>query len=246
MKLTVIGPWGGYPKVNGASAGYLLEHKGFHLLVDCGSAVLSKLQQYIQPELLDAVIISHYHPDHIADIGVLQHALIISKYMNKEIKTLPIYGHNENQHGFQSLFFDDVTKGLAYQEDQEIHIGPFKVSFLRTKHPVPCFAMRIEAENSVFVFTADSSYLEEFSSFAANADILLCESNFYGDMDGSAAGHMTSYEAGQIAQAAQVKHLILTHLPQYGELEQLKMEASEKFSGSIFLAEEGLSLDLSK
>lgn len=246
MKLTVIGPWGGYPKANGASAGYLLEHEGYHLLIDCGSAVLSKLQQYIEPEQLDAVIISHYHPDHIADIGVLQHALIIGKYMNKEIKTLPIYGHVEDKHGFQSLFFDDVTKGVAYEENQELHIGPFKVTFLRTKHPVPCFAMRIETKSSVFVFTGDSSYLDTFSSFATNADILLCESNFYGDMDGAAAGHMTSFEAGQIAQAAQVKHLILTHLPQYGDLEKLKIEASEKFSGNILIAEEGLTLELNK
>ncbi|KYC97177.1 MBL fold metallo-hydrolase [Heyndrickxia sporothermodurans] len=244
MKLTVIGPWGGYPKVNGASAGYLLEHEGFHLLVDCGSAVLSKLQQYINPEQLDAVIISHYHPDHIADIGVLQHALIIGKYMDKNIKTLPIYGHNEDAHGFQSLFFDDVTKGVPYGESDKVSIGPFKVTFLRTKHPVPCFAMRIEAGDSIFVFTADSSYLESFSPFAANADILLCESNFYGDMDGSAAGHMTSYEAGEIARAAQVKNLILTHLPQYGDLNRLKSEAAEKFSGNIFVAEEGLVIDL--
>ncbi|MBU5211827.1 MBL fold metallo-hydrolase [Heyndrickxia sp. FSL K6-6286] len=246
MKLTVIGPWGGYPKVNGASAGYLLEHNGFHLLVDCGSAVLSKLQQYIEPEHLDAAIISHYHPDHIADIGVLQHALIIGKYMNKEIRTLPIYGHNEDNAGFQSLFFDDVTKGMAYDEDQELQIGPFTISFLRTKHPVPCFAMRIEADDQVFVFTADSSYMKSFVSFAQNADILLCESNFYGNMDGSGAGHMTSYEAGELAQAAQVKQLVLTHLPQYGDLNQLKQEAAEKYSGYIQLATEGLIIDLTK
>lgn len=80
MKLTVIGHWGGYPKMGEASSGYLLEHKGFKLLVDCGSAVLSQLQYYLKPTELDAVIVSHYHPDHVADIGVLQHALLIGKY----------------------------------------------------------------------------------------------------------------------------------------------------------------------
>jgi ribonuclease BN (tRNA processing enzyme) len=81
LKLTIIGPWGGYPKVNEASAGYILEHDGFNLLIDCGSGVLSKLQQYIKPTDLDACIISHYHPDHNADIGVLQHALLIDMYL---------------------------------------------------------------------------------------------------------------------------------------------------------------------
>ncbi len=50
--------------------------------MDCGSAVLSQLQTYITPEELDAVILSHYHADHMADIGVLQHALLIGKYVN--------------------------------------------------------------------------------------------------------------------------------------------------------------------
>ena len=83
MKLTVIGHWGGYPKQNEASSGYLLSHNGFHLLIDCGSGVLSQLQNYMQPEDIDAVIISHYHPDHIADIGVLQHARLIKKFLGE-------------------------------------------------------------------------------------------------------------------------------------------------------------------
>ncbi len=52
--------------------------------------------------------------------------------------------------------------------------------------------------------------------------------------------------AGEIAQAAQVKQLVLTHLPQYGDLNQLKQEAAEKYSGYIQLATEGLIIDLTK
>ena len=48
MKLTIIGFWGGYPKKNGASSGYLLEHDGFNLLIDCGSGVLAKMQNMIR------------------------------------------------------------------------------------------------------------------------------------------------------------------------------------------------------
>jgi ribonuclease BN (tRNA processing enzyme) len=244
MKLTVIGQWGGYPKVNEASSGYLLEHNQFKLLIDCGSAVLSKLQNFVQPEDLNAVIISHYHPDHIADIGVLQHALIIGKYMDKNIQTLPIYGHQEDEYGFQLLTFQDITKSVPYNPSEPLQIGPFKITFLRTKHPVPCYAMRIEVENQVFVYTADSAYLESFPAFSQNADILLCECNFYGNMDGSGAGHMTSYEAGELANLAGAKRLILTHLPQYGDLEQLKTEAAEKFTGDVILAYYGLTVQM--
>ena len=81
MQVTIIGHWGGYPKVDEASSGYLIEHEGFQILLDCGSGVLSKLQKFIQPEMLNGVILSHYHPDHIADIGVLQHATVNQRFI---------------------------------------------------------------------------------------------------------------------------------------------------------------------
>lgn len=69
MKVTVIGCYGGFPTANEATSGYLFQSGDFSLLVDCGSAVLSKLFGYVPAEKLDAVVLSHYHHDHIADIG---------------------------------------------------------------------------------------------------------------------------------------------------------------------------------
>lgn len=244
MKLTVIGHWGGFPKAGEASSGYLLEHNGFHLLIDCGSAVLSQLQNYISPDDLDAVIISHYHPDHIADIGVLHHALLISKYVNGYEKTLPIYGHVKDVNSFQSLTYKDISKGIAYIPDQKIEVGPFKIEVLETKHPVACYAMKISVDGKTLIYTADTAYFEELVEFAEGADMLLCESNFYKGMDGAAAGHMTSEEAGSLAKQANVETLILTHLPHFGELQQLVTEAKENFNGQVILASQGLEIVL--
>ncbi|MED1470261.1 MBL fold metallo-hydrolase [Bacillus salipaludis] len=238
MELIVIGHWGGYPKKNAASSGYLLEHDGFHLLIDCGSGVLAKLQNKLEPEELDAVLISHYHPDHIADIGVLQHARLIQGFLGKEIPTLPIYGHHFDQHEFSKLTYKEITKGIAYDPNGVLTVGPFQVSFLKTSHPVPCYAMRIEADGKVLVYTADSSFKEEFIAFSKEADLLLCECNLYGNQNGKSAGHMTSIEAGKFAKEAAVKQLILTHLPHYGNLSDLVHEASAEFTGIIRLAEE--------
>lgn len=242
MNLTVVGHWGGFPKTNEASSGYLLEKEGTHLLLDCGSAVLSTLQSYIQPKDLDAVILSHYHPDHIADIGVLQHALLIESYMSENIKILPIYGHEKDSAAFSSLTYKNITTGLGYHEREPLHIGPFTIRFLETKHPAPCYAMRIEAGGKSLVYTADTSYFEDLVAFSKDADILLCESNFYKGMDSAAAGHMTSEQAGTLASLARVKKLILTHLPHFGSLNQLKLEAAEQYQGEIILAEKGLSV----
>ncbi|MFJ7976035.1 MBL fold metallo-hydrolase [Peribacillus sp. JNUCC 23] len=244
MKITVIGCWGGYPAKNEASSGYLVEYGDYRVLLDCGSGVLAQLQNHMQPEKLDAVVLTHYHPDHIADIGVLQHALLIGSFLGNPKKTLPIYGHHLDEGEFKKLTYKDITKGIAYKEDEPLLIGPFTFTFLRTKHPVPCFAMKLEVNGESIVYTGDSSYMEELSIFAKDAKVLLCESSLYGHTDGSSAGHMTAREAGMIAHLADTHLLMLTHLPHYGDLQQLKKEAGEVFKREIALARSGMEFQL--
>lgn len=239
MKFTVIGFWGGYPAVDGATSSYLLEKDGYSLLMDVGSGSLSKLQKYNHVADLNAVIVSHYHHDHVADIGVLQYAKLIDYYVTGNDTVLPIYGHMEDKEGFQTLTHT-YTEGVAYNPSDVLQIGPFTITFLRTRHPVPCFGMRITDGESVIVYTADSSYQEEWGTFAKNADLLITDCNYYAGLDGSKAGHMNSEEVGRIASMANVKKLLLSHLPQYGDREKLVVEAKQYYNGDIQLAKEGL------
>lgn len=241
MKWTVIGYWGGYPGEGEATSGYLLEHDGFRLLVDCGSGVLAQLQSYINIKDIDAVILSHYHHDHVADVGPLQFARLIESMTDEELPELPIYGHGFNDDEFQRLDHEHYTKGYLYQPYQKLNIGPFEISFLKTDHPVPCFAMRFEADGESIVYTADSAYLDEFIHFTEQADLFVSECNFYADQDGRPAGHMNSTDAASIARDAEVGQLLLTHLPHYGEHKSLIQEAGEVFTGSIDVATSGWS-----
>ncbi len=244
MKLTVIGSWSGYPKANEASSGYLLQHEDYHLLLDCGSGVLSKLQNILAPEQLNGVFITHYHADHIADIGVLQHARLITGLLGKKMDCLPIYAHDLDKSEFSKLTYKEITKGIAYRENETVTAGPFKVQFLKTKHPIDCFAMRFEVDGKSIVYTGDTSFKEELVTFSQDADLLLCECSFYGHQDGSNAGHMTSYDAGKLAEKANVKRMVLTHLPHYGNIEELKEEAGEFYQGEISLAKSNLTIHI--
>jgi len=75
MKLTVLGCCGPYPAAGGACSGYLLEEDGYRVLIDCGNGVLSRLQQHLKSWELEAVLLSHLHFDHTADLMVLRYAL---------------------------------------------------------------------------------------------------------------------------------------------------------------------------
>lgn len=225
MKLTVLGCLGAYPYKGAGTTGFLLQSEGFNLLIDAGSTTLIQLEKQLEPTALDAVILSHYHHDHIADLGVLQYYWQLSPTRDVQ-RELMIYGHDEDAQHFSQLTMPGVSKGIAYQPNESLEIGPFTITFLKTIHPVICYAMRI-VENStgkVLVFTGDSGYLETFVSFATAADVFLADTYLFAGNELHHA-HFTSKEAGEIAKAAGVKMLILTHLPQHGDLEQLRQEA---------------------
>ncbi|MFB4167112.1 MBL fold metallo-hydrolase [Virgibacillus sp. JSM 102003] len=245
MKLTVIGCWGGYPAPNEATSGYLIEKDNFSLLIDAGSGVLSKLQNYKHVMDIDAVVLSHYHNDHIADVGVLQYAWLVDSFVQNRNEILPIYGHSEDLGGFESLTHKN-TEGIAYDPGETLKIGPISITFLKTNHPVPCYGMRITDGESVIVYTADTSFKEEWYEFANNAGLLITDCNFYESQDGSSAGHMNSKDAAMIAKEAHVQELLLSHLPQFGDNYDLVKEASNYFKGEIRLAKEGFIWEKSR
>lgn len=215
MKLTTLGCWGAFPYKDEGTTSYLLTGQdGFRLLIDCGSRALNELEKEINPLDLDAVLISHYHPDHVADLGVLRHYFQLYPKHLWEPKILPIYAHDEDEAEFAKLTLPDVSQGIAYNTGGVQQIGPFDITFIKTVHPIICYAFRILERTSgqIFVFTADTGYFEGLSEFAADADFLLADVYLYEGSENHIA-HLTTKEAGQIAAQAKVKKLVLTHMP---------------------------------
>ena len=231
MKVTVLGCLGAYPYEGQGTTSYLLESEGFHLLLDAGSSTLVELEKELDPLALDAVILTHYHHDHIADLGVLQYYWQL--YPTQTPKPiLPIYGHTEDDVHFNELTMEGVTEGRPYFEAEELKVGPFLVTFMKTIHPVPCYAMRFveEKTGAVFVFTGDSGYLESFNEFAKDADLFLADTYLF-DGNEHHKAHFTAGEGGRFAKHAAVKKLVLTHLPQHGDLEELRQQAAAVSGG---------------
>src|SRR3984957_14957604 len=78
MRLTVLGSCGAWPEPGGACSGYLLEQDGYRLVIDLGYATLPRLTGYVDAHAVDAVVISHGHPDHCADLNPLLRARALS------------------------------------------------------------------------------------------------------------------------------------------------------------------------
>lgn len=245
MEVTVLGYWGAYPWNNEGTSSYLLTSGDFSLLIDAGSHTLNKLREYVDPLSLDSVIISHYHHDHIADLGVLQYNRQLTQKEGQ--KVLPIYGHTEDDFYFNSLTMPNVSSGVAYYEDKVTEIGPFKIEFLRTRHPVVCFAMRVTEKETgkVLVYTADSGYLASFSEFAKGADLLIADAFFLEGREDNPV-HFTAKEVGELAKQANVSKVVLSHLQQNIDLNLLLAQGKQAAGSeiSVVLAETGLKINL--
>jgi len=78
VRLTVLGGCGAWPEAGQACSGYLVEHEGFRQLVDLGYATVPRLLARITSDQVDAVFVSHGHPDHCADLNPLLRARALS------------------------------------------------------------------------------------------------------------------------------------------------------------------------
>jgi ribonuclease BN (tRNA processing enzyme) len=243
INCTVIGHWGAYPGPGEATSCYLLRSGGTSVLLDCGSGALAVLQGILPLHQVDAVILSHYHADHIADIGCLQYAALIDTDLGRRHTVLPIYGHAESDR-FASLSYRGCTVGVAYDAGSEVRVGPFSFTFAPTIHPDPCYAVKAKVGASTLVYSGDSGASDSLTGFAKGADVLLCEASLYEAYRGKIPGHMSSGEAGRMARQAGVGKLVITHLPHFGDHADLLAEARAAFGGETVMATRGLELEV--
>ena len=80
MKLIILGSGTCVPSLKRSAPGYYLHAEDWQALVDCGSGTLLQLERAGKSyKDIDAVFITHGHPDHFADLMPLVHALLATQ-----------------------------------------------------------------------------------------------------------------------------------------------------------------------
>ena len=239
MKLTVLGNYGPYPKAGCACSGFLMVSHEAKILIDCGSGVISKLQQYIDIEELDAVILSHLHSDHAGDVLTLGYAADIK--LKKQLLGGPIkvYLPGEPVEEYIRIGEKSGFEAIEIKEDMVIQLKDVKITFKEMKHGYKNYAMCIESDNKKFVYSGDTMPNDELVEFAKDADLFLCEAGLLErDEKTMRAMHLTAKEAGEIAEKASVRRLLLTHFLPDTKVECYMNEASSVYNGIMEIAGE--------
>ncbi|GGJ00620.1 hypothetical protein GCM10010885_07290 [Alicyclobacillus cellulosilyticus] len=235
MKIHALGYWGTFPAPGEATTGYLVETTEGKVLVDCGSGVLAQLQYVCQVADLAAVIITHHHFDHIADLGVLSYAALMARTRGLRTEPIPVYLPEGSPELTEQLRAEPLLRVERIDAGSKLSIAGMDVSFAETVHPVYCLAVKMVQGGRTFVFSADTSVCPPLEAFAAGADLFICEASMFIGQEEAAlrAGHLTSRQAGELARRAGAKRLVLTHYPRYGDVDQLLREASEAFGAPV-------------
>lgn len=246
MRLTILGCHSPYPGANGATAGYLLQTDEVNLLFDCGSGVISQLLNYLPISELDAVFLSHYHHDHVADIGVLQYGTMLHMRMNDRVKgSLPIYGPANPEEKGLKLTYETYTTFHEVNEESRITIGDCTVTFLQTQHDITCYAMRIQQGEKTIVYGADSGPMTRWFPFVRAADLFIGEGTFLEKYKPpTPTGHLSVREAAAVAEQIGCSMFVVTHLfPAYQDSD-VRAEMEGYTRGEGYVAKIGLQLTL--
>lgn len=252
MKLTVIGASGSYPGPDSPASCYLLEadHGGgtFRMLLDLGSGALGVLHRFIDPVLIDAVLISHLHADHCLDLCGFY---VLRKYHPTGAQPrIPVWGPVDTDRRMAKAYDLDEDPGMNEEfdftlyPDQTFTVGPFEVTARRVAHPVTAYGLRIIADGRTLAYSGDTGTCDALVETAKDADFFLCEASFIEGCENPPDLHLTGAEAGAMATKADAHRLVLTHVPPWHDSAVMLAEARDTFDGPLELAVPGVTYDI--
>lgn len=253
-RLTVLGSSGAWPEPGGACSGFLLEHNGFRVALDLGYGTLPRLLESlgsVSADGLDAVVITHKHPDHMVDLHGLFRALWFGRRGAARVPVLAAEGVRERLLGLEEDddgAVDKVFEWIALP-DRGIRLGPFGVDAWDLPHFVPNAGVRLSAESLVVAYTGDTGPDEALVELARDADLFIAEASDRDQQPGvpQAEGprlHLAARDAGRCAERAEVRRLLLTHFWPGNDRELTRQAAQGEFGGEVIVARDGLEVAL--
>jgi ribonuclease BN (tRNA processing enzyme) len=250
LRLTVVGCTGSFPGPDSPASCYLLDvteaGRTWRVVLDLGSGSLGPLQRYAAPSDLDAVVISHLHPDHFMDLCGLYVALRYDPAVLPGAAALPVYGPEHTFQRIQQAYGPDAIDELPKVYDvrtmadgQPFAVGPIRITPRRVEHPVPAFGLRIEYAGRSIAYSGDTDACPELLELARDVDLLLAEASFEEGRDAVRGIHLTGRRAGEVARQAGARRLVLTHIPVWTDPKTALAEAVEVYPGPVETARPG-------
>lgn len=254
-RVVVLGGCGAWPEPGRACSGFVLEHAGCLVVIDLGYGTLTRLLALLGSTTgagVDAVVISHKHPDHMLDL----HGLFRARWFGDPgAPPIPLYAADGVVERLQGLEEEDDGEAITDVFDHHLlprerpyAVGPLRLESRLLPHYVPNAGVRLSADGLVVAYTGDTGPDDGIVELARDADLLIAQaSHLHAEVEATGAPpekrmHLTAYEAGVAAHEAGVGRLLLTHFWPGSDRERFRAEAATAYAGEILLADEGVEI----
>lgn len=251
LSVTILGNQTPYPRAGGSCPAYLVAAAGTRVLVDCGPGAVARLRERLEPWELDAVVLSHLHGDHWADLLVMRYAVDGAIRLGRRAGPLPVYAPDAPGPEAMLVPYRTALEHRIIRALCSVTIGALRFTFHPVEHPIPTLGMVIETSSAApggvgapagaepqpprrLAYSADTRWAPGLAEWVRGAGTLLVEATCD---DAHAAwtegpGHLTGRQAGRLAAEAGVARCLLTHFTDWIPEEQIVAEAREMFPGA--------------
>lgn len=244
MRMIPVGCSGSYPGPDSPASCYLVqaEHEGrtWTIALDLGNGSIGPMHRVLDPRALDAVVITHLHPDHCLDACSL-YVMRTYQPSGPIRERLPIYGPADTGERLGRAYGVTGPESLADQYRFEVlrhaqpqQVGPFRITPYLVNHPVESYGVRVEADGAALAYTGDTDDCPNLRTLFANATMTLADCAFVDGRDEPRGIHMTGSRAATAAvEAGGLQRLMLTHIPRWNDPEVCQAQAASVWPGEV-------------
>ncbi len=190
ISIQILGGGDAFGSGGNFQTSFYISSNDFHFLVDCGATALISMKKYfVAPELIDTIVLTHLHGDHFSGISFF---LLDAQYVQRRKEPLHIIGpEGTEKKVFQALeiFYPGIEvekfsyfiKFKEYHSFESFGAGPLQIETFPVLHAAGAkpHGLRIKFGSKVLAFSGDTTWDDILFKIAENADVFMCECNFY-------------------------------------------------------------------
>ena len=241
LELDVLGAGPAYTdRVGSVGASYLIRAGATSIVLDLGQGAFPRLAATLEPSSIDAILVSHLHPDHFIDLVALRHYLRWQFDPPRHVRVIAADGIDRrldalhDEPGFTAATLD--IERLA----PEVDIGDIRVESARVTHTADSHAFRVStAGSSGLVYSGDCGRASDLEPLIQSGDTLLSEVSFGPGPVPTDALHLDGPSVGRLAARSGVGRVLLTHIQMGFDRDATMAAVAAHFDGPIEFVEPG-------
>jgi phosphoribosyl 1,2-cyclic phosphodiesterase len=230
-----------------SSAGLWLNWRSTNVLIDPGPGSIVRCnasKPKLNPEGLDAIILTHKHLDHSGDINVMVEAMTSGGFRKRGVLFLPQDALGDE--GPMYTYLRDFVEKKTILDKGKFSIGDINFTVpIENRHPAMTYGLKFYLGNDVVSVISDTEYFEELASAYKDSTILVLNVVFYQRREG--VQHLCLEDALKIVEQIRPAKTILTHFGMTMLKEKphlLEKKLKDSLNLDIQCAYDGMTLDL--